>query len=214
MTDDRHESTMLDAAIGLTALASWWLIRKASGLVVAAIVVIEVPVPWGELLAVVPIAAWIWWQWGRHWYSHRALRAAHGVEAADLIRTISRSWPTVARGCGLSMRPASHAPGVFGARVKTDISDEATWPIPKLLGLRPHSLGVAAELKPLLGQTVEQFDKAALALAHAVQVREVRVMPTHPHRPVELVFVLRSPLDESRDVAESPAPVADNPWDS
>lgn len=196
------DAGLIGLVVTLVAAALWWSVRRGPGLVLGALAYLLVPRPWGLVAAVVVVVGWWYLRWGRRWSAHRRLRRQVGRDAAGATRVVHRSWAPTMRGCGLAQRPESYRNDWFGLRVRReDAGDEQTWPVPSLLGVEPHALGIVAHVGPLVGQSIETFQAAALALAHAWRVLEVRVESEGPHRSVDLVLVLYDPLRESRPVA-------------
>jgi hypothetical protein len=133
--------------------------------------------------------------------------AAGGQQAYEEMQRLIALWPDIARACGLDQKPVAQALGVRAAAaaqlkslehsLAAEAYGTARSVTPAIEEITRTRLGYRLAIRLLDGQTVDNYRRAADALAHAYEVTEVRVSPGRP-KVVHLTPVMKDPLAEGR----------------
>jgi S-DNA-T family DNA segregation ATPase FtsK/SpoIIIE len=170
----------------------WWLrllgrsARRSPGrtLVLAAVVWLTMPdsLPWLVVAGLVLVGLRVWSLRAPLSYG----RAACQVRGWVWRRRLRRQWRTLCERCGLAEEvrrpPRPRGPGVRPrVEVPSLVRTRADWPHVRIV------------VRPLLGQTVEDFERAAEAVRVGVGASRLRVEP-HGVNAVQLTFTVGDEL--------------------
>ena len=172
--------------------AAWWgrvglaMVRRFPG---------HVAVACAALWLLAPVVPWFWPVGtvsvvlaGRIWARLRPIswhRVVSGP-AGRIWRRIwmHRQWGSVAAACGLGARPLAKRPQDPG---EARSAQPAAPAVPRLVRITCEGPRVALRLRPLMGQTIEHFEKASEQLRVAVGATRIRVEP-HGANEVRVTF--------------------------
>jgi hypothetical protein len=151
-----------------------------------------------------------------------AYELAGGQAAYEAMQTYRTVWPDHARSCGLAQRAPTQALGVRGAAASAVNSVENALHqaaygsedtvFPQVLDVERTRLGFCLVIQMLDGQTIDNFRKAADALAACFHVEEVRVSQGRP-KVVHVTPVISDPLATSRTLTpDDLVPATDLEW--
>ena len=120
-------------------------------------------------------------------------------------RWATRNWETLARECGLSVQRSNRArtwavAPRHGRAMVSQSSTVQTWVHPRLVDVTTDGVVLALTIRTRVGQTVEDLEKAAPALAAAAGAISVRCRVLTPST-VLLSLVMREHLADPRTAA-------------
>lgn len=140
--------------------------------------------------------------WARCWPFSFERLAAGPWRGWGWRRWVRRSWPTLARECGLSVqrktqrREVSVLAGERGRRVTTS-TDVPTWVHPRLAKVRTSGNTLTLTVRTRTGQTVDDLERAAAPLAAAACAVSWRTKALSTSV-LELGLVMREALASAR----------------
>lgn len=144
---------------------------------------------------VVPaVVAVVWARWGPGSYERWA---AGPLKRASWRRWARRHWPILARECGLSVqrygRPSWSTSALRAIAPRRPAARSTVWVHPRLCSVTARGVTLTITARARTGQTVEDLENAAPALAAAASARSFRCRALSPST-VEYVLVMADRL--------------------
>ena len=142
--------------------------------------------------------------WARWWPASYERWAAGPLKRASWRRWARRRWPVLARECGLSVqrdeRASWSASAMRAIAHRRPAAGSTVWVHPRLCSVTARGVALTITARARTGQTVEDLEKAAPALAAAASARSFRCRALSPST-VEYVLIMADRLAPVRPAA-------------
>lgn len=147
--------------------------------------------------------------WARWWPGSYERWAAGPLKRASWRRWARRHWSILARECGLSVqrdqRPSWSTSAIRAVAPRRPAARSTVWVHPRLCSVTARGVTLTVTVRARTGQTVDDLENAAPALAAAASARSFRCRALSPST-VEYVLVMADRLGSVR-AASAPVDV-------